>query len=79
MLGKEVGNCLYLLMSVSQEAEEHHVERPKKSIVWIVWNIMFALFYPVLAAFSVIIMVLMFIASTLSNFVSWFINLFKRS
>jgi hypothetical protein len=68
-------------MDVPHEDEEHHIEieRPKHSIVWIVWNIMFALFYPVLAAFSIIIMVVMFISSTLSNCISWFANLFKRS
>jgi len=66
-------------MSISQEAENHPIERPKNSIVWIVWNIMFALFYPVLAAFSLIIMVLMFISSSLSNFISWLAKLFNRS
>jgi hypothetical protein len=68
-------------MDIPHEGEEGFIkiERPKKSVVWVVWNIMFALFYPVLAVFSIFIMVLMFISSTLSKGISWIANLFSRS
>ena len=65
-------------MSVLHEAEEERVEKPRNTVVWIAWNILFALFYPVLAAFSIIIMVVMFISSSLSNFFFWLIHLFKK-
>jgi len=68
-------------MDIPQEGEPNHVEveRPKNSIVWIVWNVMFALFYPVLAAFSLLIMVLMFVSSTISSCISWLAKLFRNS
>lgn len=65
-------------MSVLQEAEEERVQKPRNTVVWIAWNILFALFYPVLAAFSIVIMVVMFISSSISNFFFWMVNLFKK-
>jgi len=67
-------------MDIPHEGEEGFIkiERPKKSVVWVVWNIMFALFYPVLAVFSIFIMVVMFISSTLSKGISWIAKLFNR-
>lgn len=57
---------------------EHEAEKPKNTIVWVIWNIMFALFYPILAAFSIIIMVIMFIFSGLSTLLLKLARLFKR-
>lgn len=68
-------------MDIPHEGEEGYIkiERPKKSFIWVVWNIMFALFYPVLAVFSIFIMAVMFVSSTLSKGISWVAKLFNRS
>ena len=64
-------------MEAEQEIEEHS-EKPKNSVVWVVWNIMFALFYPILAAFSLVIMIVMFVFSGLSTLLLRTASFFKR-
>jgi hypothetical protein len=66
-------------MDIEQNVEQEAENRPKNPIVWTIWNIMFALFYPILAAFSLVIMVVMFFFSTLSSIIIRIASLFKRS
>lgn len=61
-----------------EEEVHQEAEKPKNTVVWVIWNIMFALFYPILAAFSIIIMVLMFVFSGLSTLLLRTASFFKR-
>lgn len=61
-----------------EEEVHQEAERPKNTVVWVIWNIMFALFYPILAAFSIVIMVVMFIFSGLSTLLLRTAAFFKR-
>ena len=59
---------------------DHNIEKkPQNKVVWAIWNGMFILFYPVLAAFSLVMIVLMFISSTLSKGIFWVASLFNKS
>ena len=62
-----------------EEHFDHNIEKkPQNKIIWIIWNGMFVLFYPVLAVFSVLMIALMFISSTLSKAIFWMVGLFKK-
>ena len=62
-----------------QPFDHHDIEKkPQNKVVWVIWNAMFLLFYPVLAAFSLLMMVLMFVSSSLSRVIFWIANLFKK-
>ncbi len=59
--------------------EEEPLAVPKRNpVVWAIWNVLFVLMYPVLAAFSLIVMLLMFISSTLSTGLYKIIGLFRK-
>ena len=63
-----------------EEYIDHHdiEKKPQNKVVWVIWNAMFVLFYPVLAAFSLLMMILMFVSSSLSRVIFWVANLFKK-